>query len=27
MWCHEDPANHANIYKAAQFLKAKMADY
>jgi L-ribulose-5-phosphate 3-epimerase len=27
MWCHEDPATHANIYKAAQFLKAKMADY
>jgi L-ribulose-5-phosphate 3-epimerase len=27
MWCHEDPALHPNIYKAAQFLKEKMGDY
>src|SRR3972149_8978716 len=26
MWCHDGPAYHPNIYKAAQFLKAKMAD-
>jgi L-ribulose-5-phosphate 3-epimerase UlaE len=27
MWCHDDPAFHPNIFKAAKFLKAKMADY
>ena len=27
MWCHDDPAYHPNIFKAAQFLKAKMADF
>jgi predicted hexulose-6-phosphate isomerase len=27
MWSHDDPAYHPNIYKGAQFLKAKMADY
>lgn len=27
MWCHDNPSYHPNIYKAAQFLKAKMADY
>jgi len=27
MWCHDDPAFHANIYKAAQFLKSRMGDY
>jgi L-ribulose-5-phosphate 3-epimerase len=27
MWCHDDPAYHPNIFKAARFLKEKMADY
>lgn len=27
MWSHDDPDFHPNIYKAAEFLKAKMADY
>ena len=27
MWCHDDPSYHPNLYKAAQFLKTKMADY
>ena len=27
MWANDDPAYHPNIYKAREFLKAKMADY
>jgi len=26
MWANDDPAYHPNIYKAFEFLKAKMAD-
>jgi L-ribulose-5-phosphate 3-epimerase len=27
MWCHDDPGFHPNIFKAAEFLKSRMADY